>query len=213
MIADKVLMISSILLAMTLVGAKNKANSRAQDETEEESSQGEGRATILYEYSDVKEGAWALSIKAEVPVTIKRDLNSPEKWGVRGSTQTTYYTQGQTENPDGSPCYLSCDFNLRIYFDGELINLPGEGPQFQVKNFFVSDIDEDKGYGNPPMNFKDSFGPASALTVYGALPERKWIFDQDNRAVTLPRPEGQTFKATIKDIRWPKDMREVSRWD
>ena len=206
-------MISSILLAMTLVGAKNKANSRAQDETEEESSGGEGRATILYEYSDVKEGAWALSIKAEVPVTIKRDLNSPEKWGVRGSTQTTYYTQGQTANPDGSLCHVSCDFKIRIYFDGELINTPEKGPQFQIKNFFVNDENDIESYRNPPVNIKDSFKPASALTVYGALPERKWIFDQNNRAVTLPRPEGQTFKATIKDIQWPRDMRAVSKWD
>jgi hypothetical protein len=212
-IPDKLLMISTILLAYSLVGCKGKTNSKAQKEAEEESSEGEGTATILYEYSDVQEGAWALSISAEVPVTIKRGEGFPEKWQVRGSEKATYYTRGQTLNPDGSPGFISCDFEVRIFFDGCLTNRSDNECQFQVKNFFIKDQNDFERDGSYPTKSKDICDPASALILYGALPERDWVFAKDNRVVNLPRPEGQIFKATIKDIHWPEDMNKVNIWD
>ena len=213
MIADKLLVISSLLLAMSLVGVKGKTNSKAKKEAEEGSSKGEGRATILYQYSDVQVGA---SITAEVPVSIKRDEVFPDKWQVRGSKRTTCSSLGQRAYSDGSMRSIRRDFEVRIYFDGELVPVYEEGEsscQFQVRNFFVNDMVENKSYGNPPLNYKDLFESGSAFDVYGALPEKYWIFDKYNRVVHVPRPEDQNLKAIITDIHWPGEMREGCRWD
>ena len=213
MIADKVLMISSILLALSLVGVKGKASSRTKEEREDEFSCEMGKATIRYEYADERVGA---SICAEVPVTIKRDEVFRDKWLVRGSQKTTCSTRGKKLNPNGSPHSIQRDFEVRIYFDGELVPVSDEGElssQFKLKNFFVSDLADNQSYGNPPLNYKELFETASAYEVYGALPEKDWVFDKYNRVVHVPRPEDQNLKAMVTDIEWPGQMREVCRWD
>ena len=215
MIADKLFVISSLLLALSLVNIKSKAAPHGRDEVDEESAGDEGKATIRYEYTDLKEGDQAFLISAEVPVTIKRDEVFPDKWQVRGSQQTTCSTRGQALNPDGSPRSIHRDFEVRLYFDGELVTLYDEGEpssQIKVKNFFVSDIVENQRYGNPPLDYKELFQPASAYEVYGALPEKEWTFDKYNRVVHVPRPEDQNLKAMVSEIQWPREMRENCKW-
>jgi hypothetical protein len=206
-------MISSILLALSLVGIKSKPASSAREETDDEKAGPEGKATIRYEYLDVREGA---SITAEVPLTITRDEVFPDQWQVRGSKRTTCSTRGQFISMDGSPRSIRREFEVRIYFDGVLTTAWDEGEpscKFQLKNFFVTDIYENKAYENPPLNYKDLFEAGSAYPEYGALPEKDWVFDKYNRAVHVPRPESQTLKAIIQEVQWPQEMREDYRWE
>lgn len=206
-----------LMVILVLVGCKTKPTPSAPEDTGDETTGEEGWATLLYEFSDLQENVWALSVRAEVPVIIERGKENPEKFVVHGSRGTTYYTQIQTLNPDYTPCFVNCDFPMDFYFEGELARVFDENNkvncQFRLKNDYTYDVKDVKRYGNCPFNMVEIFDCAGAFLISGGPPTNDWVFDKNNRVITPPMGPGQTLRAEITVTEWPEDMEDVCKWD